>query len=351
MQKDLLKAKLLKYQDIVLDGYTCQMCENKKGVTQKTTLERAPIAYCFYVKDFGMSKAQLKYPETFDETVRNHKIKYELLGVLVHQGPNRLSGHFTTYIKSPTNKLWYLCDDETVKMSNWETVSKQQVFALIYQKQGDKEAADRQLAQSKSKIVEDQDLQKRIDEAHQQKVQLDTIERRKGADNTISMAELDAQVDGTDPKSGTAEGTVGSQKDPLGKRKPQAKPVKMFKAVTEPLSRLRKLKRFARLLPQRVEAEKDTVAVDIQALDDDPLKLHSWNKQAEQAMNELKQENRFMLGQIVRQRDAYDVEYDQGKVKKVKKQKQEKRFNFDKAEKKIKKLKSEGKYLPRKSRK
>lgn len=326
------------------------MCENKEGVKQQTILERAPIVYCFYVKDFGVAKNQLKYPESFFETVRSHKIKYNLTAILVHRGPNRLSGHFTVYVKSQSNKLWYLCDDDTVKMSNWETASKQSALALFYQKEGESESARQEWLSSQANQAQQSNLQARIDEAHLLKQELDSKERKKGADNTFSMDELDAMVMSEVTKKGSGSQVTGVQ-DSLGKRKPLANPIKFFKVETHPLSRLKRLKRFGSLLPKRVEPEKQTAAVDIHALDDDPLKLLAWNSQGERAMDELKQENRFMLGQIVRQRDEYDVEYDKGKTKKVKKQKQEKKFNFDKAEKKIKKLKAEGKYQPRKSRK
>jgi Ubiquitin carboxyl-terminal hydrolase len=339
----------------VLNGYACQMCENRVGVTQKTTLERAPIVYCFYVKDFGMAKNKLKYPEKFEETVRTHKLNYNLTGILVHQGPNRLSGHFTAYIKSPSSKLWYLCDDDTVKMSNWETVSHQPVLALFYQKDGNRETADRQSALLEQQLKKDVQLQTRIQEAHQLKLDLDSQERKRGADNTMTMEELETAVESetnTKKQISLTDSKSPAANDALGKRKPLATPVKFFKPERDPKLRLRRLKRFGSLLPKRVEPEKDVHAVNIHNLDEeDPLKLRAWNIQGEAAINALKQENRFMLGQIVRQRDEYDVEYDKGKTKKVKKEKQERRFNFDKAEKKIKKLKDEGKYLPRKSRK
>lgn len=67
----------------------------------------APVNYLFYVKDFGVGSANLRYPEYFDETVREHQIKYLLKGIVTHEGPDRKSGHFRAFVKSG-NRVWYM---------------------------------------------------------------------------------------------------------------------------------------------------------------------------------------------------------------------------------------------------
>ena len=40
VEKNLLKSKALRYNKCTIDGYPCQMCENKIGVTQEISLNR-----------------------------------------------------------------------------------------------------------------------------------------------------------------------------------------------------------------------------------------------------------------------------------------------------------------------
>lgn len=50
-----------------------------------------------------------------------------------------------------------------------------------------------------------------------------------------------------------------------------------------------------------------------------------------------------MLAPLQRVKDEYDREYDQGKLKKVKKQRDKLHFNFDKVQKRLERQKQEGK--------
>ena len=40
VEKNLLKGRKQKYTQVKIDGYPCQMCENNKGITQETSLNR-----------------------------------------------------------------------------------------------------------------------------------------------------------------------------------------------------------------------------------------------------------------------------------------------------------------------
>ena len=67
------------------------------------------MIYLFYVKDFGQSPVNLRYQETLEETVREQTIKYQLKGIITHEGPDRKSGHFTAFVKSG-NQVWYMVE-------------------------------------------------------------------------------------------------------------------------------------------------------------------------------------------------------------------------------------------------
>ena len=70
--------------------------------------------------------------------------------VVSHEGPDRRSGHFKSFIKSD-NKAWYCADDETVRITSWDTVSKTSAYILVYQKVGDKHTLE-QTRRSKADI-------------------------------------------------------------------------------------------------------------------------------------------------------------------------------------------------------
>lgn len=96
------KVTLAKCAKTQLISHKALLCTEVEAISNS-----APIVFVFYIKDYGQSQSLLKYPEHFEETVRDIKIKYNLRAVISHQGPNRTSGHFRTFIKS-SNRIWYL---------------------------------------------------------------------------------------------------------------------------------------------------------------------------------------------------------------------------------------------------
>ena len=72
-------------------------------------LTLAPIVYVFYIKDFGVGKAAIRYTESFTETVKGEHIQYHLRAIVVHEGPDRKSGHFRAFAKSAA-KVWHMVD-------------------------------------------------------------------------------------------------------------------------------------------------------------------------------------------------------------------------------------------------
>ncbi|RUP52072.1 hypothetical protein BC936DRAFT_141935 [Jimgerdemannia flammicorona] len=57
--------------------------------------------------------------------------KYELCGVVVHNGSNIYGGHYTAYVKSPSSQ-WHFFDDEKVKPVDVQEVLQQQVYLVFY---------------------------------------------------------------------------------------------------------------------------------------------------------------------------------------------------------------------------
>jgi hypothetical protein len=63
--------------------------------------------------------------------VQGQPSKYSLHGVLVHHGHTANSGHYYAFTQAP-NGLWHCMDDDTVSISGWPVVSKQQAYMLFY---------------------------------------------------------------------------------------------------------------------------------------------------------------------------------------------------------------------------
>lgn len=61
----------------------------------------------------------------------NRHIRYDLHGVLVHQGHSASSGHYYSYCKAPDG-TWYCMNDESVTRSSPEQVARQQAYLLFY---------------------------------------------------------------------------------------------------------------------------------------------------------------------------------------------------------------------------
>lgn len=279
----------------------------------------APVVYVFYVKDFAVNSATLRFPEEFRESVRSQDILYLVKAVIHHEGPSRQSGHFKAFIKSD-NKVWYCIDDETVRMVTWEVVSKCRAYAVLYQKLGDREAAREFLASQTALLQQEARIKTIVDENEADKKEKE--DRRKNP-----MVELFLDEKRPEP---------ALEEPRLAKRKP-------FYPIRDPLSQLRKLKALASLRPNLEQHGPQTQKVSSKDIQNhDIAGTLAWDASKQDAVAALESTHRFMLGRIERQRDQYDVEYDMGKLKKVKKKKLQQKINFDKQAKRLSKQKSTG---------
>lgn len=89
----------------------------------------------------GGSKLQqpIHFPFTLDVSSilsdvalkENRHVRYDLHGVLVHQGHSASSGHYYSYCKA-ADGTWYCMNDESVSRSSPEQVARQQAYLLFY---------------------------------------------------------------------------------------------------------------------------------------------------------------------------------------------------------------------------
>lgn len=60
--------------------------------------------------------------------------RYSLVSVVVHRGHSVHSGHYTAFVKSPSN-IWHLCDDSRVHVVKPTMVLNQPAYILVYVRQ------------------------------------------------------------------------------------------------------------------------------------------------------------------------------------------------------------------------
>lgn len=239
--------------------------------------------------------------------------------MVTHEGPDRKSGHFRAFVRAD-NKVWYLLDDETVKMTSLESLqSKFPAYFMVYQKEGSAELAAKSDASKQKFEKTGSIIEQNVKEMENKK----KADQDRFANPMIEFESLD-------------EGNKIPEETNLKKRRP-------FVRLRDPKAQLLKMNIFAERLPEVIQDEaKITKKLDLKGLEKKSAKAGAWNEEMAEMIDDFSAMNRFMLGKIERKRDQYDVEYDMGKVKKVKKKKAVQKFNFDKQAKKIQKREASG---------
>lgn len=125
------------------NAYKCGKCRKKVTAKKKFTVFKAPNVATFQLKRFdsdrifgGKITKYISYPEEFDlrpymsDTTKS-SIKYQLSAVLVHVGHSSNSGHYFCFIRN-SNGFWYRMDDSSVSLVKKETVLQQLAYVLLY---------------------------------------------------------------------------------------------------------------------------------------------------------------------------------------------------------------------------
>lgn len=215
-------------------------------------------------------------------------------------------------------------DDETVRIISFDQVSKEQgVYILMYQKEGSDDLAQKfeeMTGNKKSKedailnLVADYDEKKKIEELS------------KLPNQMFEFESFDKKVDAKDQ--------ADNFETQLKKRKP-------FIRIKDPRAQMVKMRVFSTKLP-KIEEQESTSKIKLGNLESKSSQINAWNHEAAEAVEELTAMNKFMLGKLERKRDEYDVDYDKGKLKKVKKKRIAMKINFDKQAKRNRKREESG---------
>jgi ubiquitin carboxyl-terminal hydrolase 36/42 len=76
-------------------------------------------------------EANINISRFYSTHSRQAKGQYELYAVLVHRGSEIWSGHYYCYVKN-SNNMWYLMNDETVRLCKMEEVLQERAYLLFY---------------------------------------------------------------------------------------------------------------------------------------------------------------------------------------------------------------------------
>lgn len=119
--------------------YRCGKCKKLVNAWKGFELEEGPMILTIHLKRFNNYLMKINKFVKFSEKLelkqftRDPKkpLTYELFAVAVHQGSQMWSGHYYSYVKN-SNNLWYVMNDETVRLANLERVLKEHAYLLFY---------------------------------------------------------------------------------------------------------------------------------------------------------------------------------------------------------------------------
>lgn len=119
--------------------YRCGKCKKLVNALKGFHLEEGPMILTIQLKRFNNSLMKINKYVRFTEKLEltqfmiNQKkpVFYDLYAVVVHQGSQMWSGHYYSYVKN-SNNMWYLMNDETVRLANLERVLKENAYLLFY---------------------------------------------------------------------------------------------------------------------------------------------------------------------------------------------------------------------------
>ncbi|KAL0095395.1 hypothetical protein F4703DRAFT_1789052 [Phycomyces blakesleeanus] len=123
----------------------CTSCDKDCTGQVKRSLYRTPSVLAIHLDRFDKSTEDgqkngkaVKFEDALDiernvtESERGSvKTKYNLYGVIVHEGPSRISGKFVAYVKS-SNGIWYCMNNESVQQVSTKRLFAQQAYMLFY---------------------------------------------------------------------------------------------------------------------------------------------------------------------------------------------------------------------------
>ncbi|ORZ19058.1 hypothetical protein BCR42DRAFT_482062 [Absidia repens] len=314
----------------------CESC--KKIVKDHYTIYQPPRVLALHLNRFDNNGSKndksIKFDENMDlsrfitptqmETSNNNKpiTQYQLCGLITHQGRSSIhGGRFVAYVKS-SNGMWYCLDNESVQQVNNKRLLGQQAYMLFYTQQvKSKPRAKPTPAPQPAVSLETGEQQEDNDAIEQEQQQLaDDDQPRNDDDNeeeekvTLAKAILEAQ---NKPKLENKAAIIVKHDDTMDDKRS-----KLDALIEREAAEGKSQKAKEQLMTKATQSQFYN---SVGRWDDDD--------QADEDMGTsvvvtAKEKERVALLQQMKTKrkktDLYDMDYDRGKVKKIKEKQQDK---------------------------
>ncbi|KAI9015748.1 hypothetical protein CLU79DRAFT_765665 [Phycomyces nitens] len=288
----------------------CTSCDKECTGQIKRSVYRTPSVLAIHLDRFENSSEGKKNPKAvkFQDTLdieRNVtesergsvKAKYNLYGVIVHEGPSRISGKFVSYVKS-SNGIWYCMDNESVQQVSTKRLFAQQAYMLFYTHPAERTQSREVKTEeptSTTKAFGEGELEEAVVEENEQPLQgIEEDEEEQKLKEAIEAAASKPKVENT-------EAIVVQHNDNL-----QSKREKLDALIER----------------ENAIGKSDTVKQELIVSSSNSQFFEDVSRWDEDLGATVTEEGRKKALRAVKSKrkktDMYDMDYDRGKVKKVK---------------------------------
>ncbi|KAI8333415.1 hypothetical protein BC941DRAFT_434657 [Chlamydoabsidia padenii] len=328
-QGNTLERCLSRYlQQTTTTSTECKSCKSS-STTIKTshTMYQPPRVLAIHLDRFdkhgSKNEKSIKFDETMDLTrfitptqLETNKIPthYQLCGVISHQGTSSIhGGRFVSYVKN-SNGMWYCLDNESVQQVNIKRLQSQQAYMLFYTQQVKMKSRTKPtLAPAPTVLLETAN-------------EIEEEQQPQDDDDDDDTTELTQENDDDDDKASLAKAILEASSKPK-EENDAAIVVKHDDTMDNKRSKLDALieREATQGKSQLAKEQLLTKATSSQFFDS----VGRWDEDEEDMGTSvpLEKDRKTLLQQMKTKRkktDLYDMDYDRGKVKKVKAKQQDK---------------------------
>lgn len=297
----------------------CTSCQNEGEFKGKESVYRGPLSLVLKLNRFNKDQDQTKnnkfiqFGDTMDiqrNVTESEKIntKYELYGAIVHTGQTINDGRYMAYVKT-SNGIWYCMDNENVTVVSLKRLLEEKPYLLFYN-------TPKKLERKPKPEIKNQPIQKTVEVPEE-------IKAEEEDDDVIIATQSDSE---DEEKKIEDERLQKALEESAHKETVKSKNAIIVDYKENMKSKREKLGEL--IEKEAVDSKSGEVKGSLLAKGPNNQfqnDVSTWDEDAEQTAEKRNQ----VLKQMKAKRkkvDTYDLDYDRGKVKKVKKKKEDK-FN------------------------
>lgn len=305
----------------------CVHCQNEGELTGKRSVYKTPMTLAIRLQRFNQDCDRTKINKTvkFEETIdisrivtesekENVNTKYNLYSIIVHTGDAIHNGRYMAYVKS-SNGVWYCMDNEIVQVASMKRLLEEKPYMLFYNTPPKVEKREKKKPVKKENkeitvepVLSEEEEQKQVIEEEEEEEEEVTVpevdeyeeEEKERLRKAFEEASTKEKVDNTAAIVVDANENMKSKRDKLG--------ALIEKESLQSKSSIVKEELLTKLANNQFEDDIGTWEEDV----------GSTVEKRKSVLKQFKQKRKRV--------DMYDLDYDRGKVKKIK-NKQEEKFN------------------------